>query len=324
MTRAFAFVVHPLAPWQRRLLGIRHRDRRLLRGGATEHPRRIATLEIDTIAGPVTGHIIGTSLLPEELLADQTRARDQQEQAVGLARDLGASVVGLGSALAVVAGRGEHAEARWSIPVTTGHAATAWACAELALQASGDEPIGILGMRSTVGDAIAGLLAERRQVLVAARGKADERRAQRLGVHAVSQQELLDRCRVVVGASTTGPCLSPTELSAGTVLIDLANPPSLEAGALATGVVVLAGETLAWPGAVRGGFWGALWRTFAGYEGGLAYACLVEPLAAAATGEGPWSQGRRLDLEGVRRCGAVLTELGFAPRLHRRRQRPKP
>ncbi|MFK7930640.1 MAG: hypothetical protein AB8H79_20810 [Myxococcota bacterium] len=286
--------------------------------------RRLATLRFHTRRGWVTGHIISVPDLPEQLVGDQARAEGLQLRAVQLAADLGASVVGLGSALAVVAGRGEAASERVGIPVTTGHAATAWACADLARQASGDEAVGVLGFRSTVGDAVAALLAEDRVIKVAARGAADHRRAKTLGVSACPEQELLSTCSVLVGAATSGPSVDPAALAPGTVLVDLSNPPSLKPGPTAAGVVVLAGETVSWPGAVRSGGWGTLWRAFAGYEGGLAYACLAEPLAAAAMGCEPWSAGRRLDAARVRACGATLTELGFRPTLHRRRSAPKP
>jgi len=315
----FAFAIHPLAPWQRRLLGVRHRDADLLRGQPSDRVRRVATLRIDTRLGPVHGHILGVPDLPQDLIADQQRALDLQLRAAELARELGASALGLGSALAVVAGRGELAAEQASLPVTTGHAATAWACAQLTRQASGHEPVGVLGVRGTVGDAVAGDLARDREVWVEARGRADARRAERLGVHAASRQEVLQRCRVIVGASTTGPSLQPDELAPGTTLLDLANPPTLHPGPIPSGVVVLAGETLAWPGAVHGGVWGRLWRLLAAYEGGLAYACLAEPLAMATLDLAP-STGRRLDPEQVVACGKALTRLGFSPRLHRRRR----
>lgn len=319
MRPAFAFAVHPLAGWQRRLLGVRHRDPALLTGRPSDRVRRVATLRIDTREGPVDGHIIGVPDLPGTLVSDQHRAVRLQRAAAERAHALGAHALGLGSALAVVGGRGQALSEDAPLPVTTGHAATAWACAELALQTSGDEPVGVLGFRSTVGDAVAMRLAAARPVLVEARGAADTRRAERLGVTPASREALLDRCRVVIGASTTGPSLDPEALSPGTVLLDLANPPSLRPGPWPPGVVVLAGETLSWPGAVHGGVWGRLWRTFAAYEDGLAYACLAEPLAMAALGTGPFSLGRRLDPDAVEACGLALLRLGFRPRLVRRR-----
>lgn len=324
MIPTFAFAVHPLAPWQRRLLGVRHRDRRLLLNRPSERVTRIATLTIHTEVGPVRGHILGVPDLPDELVADQQRALRLQAEAARLARDLGATALGLGSALAVVGGRGRAVTEHALIPVTTGHAATAWACAQLTLQVSGDQPVGVLGFRGTVGDAVAGLLAGAREVLVEARGPADARRAGELGVSAVPRRELLERCRVIAGASTTGPLLVPGDLAPGTTLLDVANPPTLSAGPWPPGVVVLAGETLTWPGKVVTGGWGRLWRAVAGYEGGLAYACLAEPLAMAALDLHSPSAARRLEPDTVRACGQALTRLGFAPALHRRRVARQP
>lgn len=309
-----AFAVHPLVPWQRRLLGVRHRDLDLLWGRPSDRVRRIGSLRLSTAKGPARIDIIGVPDLPRALVADQRRAVDLQRQALEVAVASGAQALGWGSALAVVGGRGEVAAAAAPIPVTTGHAATAWACSELVRQVSGGEPVGVLGFRSTVGDAVAALLAEDHEVRVAARGAADSRRARALGVHAQPRTRVLQGCRVVVGASTTGPSLDPSALYPGTVLLDLANPPTLRPGPWPVGVVVLAGETLAWPGKVHGGVWGRLWRRFAGYEGGLAYACLAEPLVLDRTHVG----GRRLQVDTVRKVGQALTELGFTPTLHRR------
>ena len=68
MKASFAFLIHPLAPWQRRLLGLRWRERALLTGGRSDAVRRVATLSVDTRMGGVTGHIIGVPDLPEELI----------------------------------------------------------------------------------------------------------------------------------------------------------------------------------------------------------------------------------------------------------------
>lgn len=320
----FAFAIHPLVASQRRLLGIRHRDRALLRNRHSEQVRTIGRIRVSTDLGPSEGWILGVPSLPAELLEDQAAALARQQDAAALAHALGARALGLGSVLAIAGGRGSILADTAPLPVTTGQAATAWACSALVEQVAGPgERVGILGARSTVGDAIARLLVEGRPVSAEARGKADHARFGALGVHGCDRDDLLDTCSIVVGASTTGPSLPAGALRPGTVLLDLANPRTLEPGPLPPGVVVMAGETLAWPrGGVGGGAWGRLWRLFAGYEGGLAYACLTEPLAMAVTASGTFSRGRRLDLEAVRACGATLTELGFRPRLHRRRSPP--
>lgn len=314
----FAFAIHPLAPWQRRLLGVRHRDPRLLGGRHTDRVRAFGRLRVETSLGHVEGVLIDVPDLPDALVADQIRALALQRQAATVAAAAGASVIGLGSALAVVAGRGRALDGETDLAVTTGQAATAWTCAALTRQVLGDEPVGILGATGTVGAAVARALTGASRVLAVARGRTASH-LEAHGVEVTDEATLLRTCRVVVGARTTGPTLSPGALHPGTVLIDLANPPSLHPGPLPPGVVVLAGETLAWPGRIGGDGWGRIWRRLAGYEGGSAYACLVEPLAVAALGEGPWSTGRSLDPDAVDAAGAALTRLGFRPRLHARR-----
>lgn len=262
--------------------------------------------------------ILGVPALPESLIEDQHAAVRMQREAISIAHALGAHALGFGSALAVVGGRATVAAAQAPLPITTGHAATAWAAVELVRQVGLGIHVGVLGARSTVGDAIASLLAEETSVRVEARGAADHKRAAQVGTEAVTREALLATCDVIVGASTTGPILAPSDLRPGTVFLDLANPPSLRPGPLPTGVVVLAGETLAWPGRVRTGGWGHLWRAFAGYEGGMAYACLAEPIVLAAGLVDPPRGGRRLARAEVRAVGESLKKLGFQPRLHRR------
>ncbi len=264
-------------------------------------------------------HVVAIPDLPEALVASQQRALDLQIAAARIAERSGARVIGLGSALAVVAGRGSALAEHTDLPVTTGQAATAWTCAALTRLVTGDGPVGILGFPGTVGEAVAAALACTHRVHVDATTPAAARRAEALGARAGTAEEVLAESAVLVAARPTGPSLDPRDLRAGVTVIDLANPPTLAPGPRPPGVVELAGETLAWPGAVRGGSWGGLWRFFAGYERGSAYACLAEPIAAAALGTAGWSAGRRLAPEAVSACGEALSALGFTPELLVRR-----
>lgn len=320
---ACAFIVHPLSPGQRRLFGARLADPAILRGRAGNRVAEIARLRVPTRSAAVTVHVVMVPDLPADLVRDQRRALRLLIEASRIAEQLGARAIGLGSALAVVAGRGAALQEHTSLPVTTGHAATAWCCAALTRAASGDEPIGVLGFQGTVGDAVSQLLRPKR-VLVDAAGAASERRARRLGLEPMAREDLLRIARVVVGASTTGPILEPGDLHPGTVLVDLANPPSIAPGPPSPGVTALTGETLRWPHRIDGRFWGRIWRRVAAYEGRSAYACLAEPIAMAATGSHGWSHGRRLDLDAVRDCGRTLTDLGFEPLMHHRRPGARP
>jgi predicted amino acid dehydrogenase len=181
-------------------------------------------------------------------------------------------------------------------------------------------PVGILGFRSTVGDAVAQLLGSTCPTYVEASGAADERRAREIGVLPASQAEILARCRTVVGAVTTGPALAPSALRPGTTLVDLALPALLQPGPLPPGVRVVAGETVSWPGTAHLGGWGRLWRFFAGYERGSVYACVAEPVAAAATNSAPWSAGRKLSRQQLLDVGSALLATGFTPIVRARRR----
>ena len=262
--------------------------------------------------------------LAAELVADQRRALAMQERAATIAQEEGAQAIGLGNALAVVAGRGAELAQRTSLTVTTGQASTAWACVEIAKLAmrrhsTEADPIGVLGFKGTVGDAVAACLAnEGYKVVVAGSGKPVKRRAEELGCVHASLEEMLNVSTTLIGASTTGPTLRPEQLNHTRVLIDLALPPTLHRGRRPKGLRVYAGEPLLLPGPIQPGFWGRIWLLMAGYGRNCIYACLAEPLAISLTHSTPWSQGRRLSQQGVQSAGKTLTQLGFEPVLRRR------
>ncbi len=314
---SFAFLVHPLIPLQQRFLGVRrgHLPLAIGRSAGIEAVGHIGEIQLlnDTI-----GHIIALPGLPEDLASDQQRTLAHLISAARMAETAGAKVIGLGSALAVVAGRGEALAEHIALPVTTGHASTAWTCAQItqsAYQKSSEPrgPIGILGFRGTVGDAVAQMLSREAPVWADARGPADVRRAEQLGVRPVELSELLRTCRWIVGASTTGPLLSASQLRPGTHLIDLALPPTVRDAA--PHIRVSAGEALFAPGLRSRSPWTALWLRFANYGKDCVFACLAEPAAMSLLGENDWSRGRRLTRSQVERAGHALTELGFSPRV---------
>ena len=283
---------------------------------------QIADVYIETAEGPAQGLIIGVPDTADALVADQRRALALQVRAAEIAQDAGAKYIGLGNALAVVAGRGEALSGVCPLPVTTGHAATAWACAKIAtevLQQRKQRRVGLVGFGGTVGQAVAAVL--RRQdieVHVDASGKKVTRQAQSLGCIPCELEELARKSDILIGASTTGPMLDPGWLRDGATLVDLALPPTLRPGRRPPGLTVVGGETLEVPGALRGGFWGTLWLTFANYGHGAIYACLAEPVAMAMRSRRGWSQGRRLTPEAVAEVGENLEVLGFRAVIRKR------
>lgn len=325
----FAFLVHPLIGAQLRIAAARTRRWSLLAGRVDgsdpEDIRPICTLTLELPDRVVEGVVVSIPLLPARILEDQALVLSHMRHAVIQAGG-GLDAVGLGSLLAVVAGRGTALQEHLWQPVTTGAAATAWCASENARTAAGAVgawprwPIAVLGYSGTVGALVACRLRDlgAERVCVDATGP-HARRARSEGlVVAEDPARAVQGCRVVVGASTTGGILRPEALSPGTVLVDVALPPTL-AGPPGPGVVVLAGEAVALPRGYRRGGWGSLYHLFAGYGPAHLFACVVEPLLAAAEGRrSPFSQGRKVEMAALEEVANLATRYGFRPVLARR------
>ena len=64
------------------------------------------------------------------ILNDPARAMGKIEEAVNMAADWGARIVGLGSMTGIVGGQGQYISERVPIPVTTGNSLTVYAAVE--------------------------------------------------------------------------------------------------------------------------------------------------------------------------------------------------
>ncbi len=320
----FVFLVHPFTGAVRRAAALRTARPRLglgLRPQPTiDDARPICRLVLETPDRLVEGVVVTVPMLPEQLLDDQEAALAMMRAAV--ARAGGAvDVVGLGSLLAVVAGRGSALQQHLWQPVTTGAAATAWAAAENAKAAAkglGVWPHGsmaVLGHRGTVGTAVVELLQAdgATRLHVAARdGQARRARAQGL-VPFDDEAAAAAGCLVVVGASTTGGILHPRALTRGAVLVDVAIPRTLS-GPARRGTRVLAGEAVLPPRTYRQGRWGSVYHLLAGYGPAHLFACLVEPMIMAAEGRTqPFAQGRRVSSQALRDIRRLAPAWGFEP-----------
>jgi len=317
-TPRFAFLVHPLSPFHRRLLGLRRMDPRMAMGrsdgtGAGD-VGRIAEVGIPGVA---MGDIVSISLDPEQMLSDQMLALTRMWRAVNLVPE--ARVVGLGSLCAVVAGRGEELASRVSVPVTTGGAATAWALhrntrSVLEILERPRGPVAVVGSNSPVGRAVSAMLAEDGVAV-----RVDNRRGGHgLPVTVADGPDQAARgCPVVVGAGPTGGTLSPQALAPRAVVVDVALP-GIVSGPLPPGVRLLAGEAVLPPPTWRRHVWGRLFHVFAGYGPRQVFACLVEPLVAVAIGrDRPYALGRKVEVADVRELAREAEALGFHPRLAR-------
>jgi len=321
--------VHPLGDAARRVAALRcarpglafgRRD-----GRDGQDSLRLCRLLLRHEGRAVEGVVVSVPALPHQLLEDQDLALRLMRHALAHA-DGGVRTVGLGSLLAVVAGRGVELQRHLWQPVTTGAAATAWAAAEnsrAAARALGiwpRGPIALLGYGGTVGRAVAEQLQEWgiEDLRVVARGPVARRAARAdMQVHARAEGAVAS-CPLVVGAATTGGILDPAALRHGAVLLDVAIPPTLSSRPPAH-VRVLAGEALQPPGGYRRGLWGRLYHLMAGYGPQHLFACLAEPLLMALFDRRePFAQGRFVKPEALRDIRRLGTEAGFRPVLARR------
>jgi predicted amino acid dehydrogenase len=257
--------------------------------------------------------------LPEDLLADQEGALEAMRRGVYTAGPVDA--IGLGSLLAVIAGRGVALQEHFEVPVTNGAAATTWAALENTLRVHRERGgrVAVLGFAGAVGQALAAALVDRGlEVVAGGRGKPLERRARQLGLELLPDAEAVAGCSIVVGAATTGGTLEPSALSPGTVLLDVALPPTLRPGPRPPGVRVLAAEAVEIPKGWRRGFWGHVYHVISGYGPRQVYACLLEPVVLARLGRSqPFAQGRRLEPQQLADFSQAAASMGLRPRLSR-------
>lgn len=322
----FAFMVHPLVRWQRRILGVRLWHLPLLLGRTlrgVDAVGCIGRLSIPTGSGPVDGFIIAIPDTATELATNQQRASALRIRAAEIAETRGVRAIGLGNALAVVAGRGAELNKTVSAPVTTGHACTAWTCSSItqdAMKKHGltQSPVGIIGFKGTVGDAVALMLRDAGvDVWVTATGRAATR-ATEIGCRVVTEEQMYTQCPVLVGASTTGQELDGARLFATKVLVDLALPPTLKRGTRPRGLYVYAGEPLKVPGRIRSDLFGWIWLKLANYGRGCIYACLAESVIGAIFGTAYCHTKRRLTRTDIDAAGTAIQSLGWTPVLRRR------
>ncbi len=163
MKPGFAFLVHPLLHWHRRVMGVRrgHIGLALDHSAGIEAVGVAGSLTMPSNQGPVTGLIVAVPDTAAGLTSDQSRALAHQIRAAEIAIEHGVGAIGLANALGVVAGRGRFLAEQAPVPVTAGHAATAWAAIEITTMVAARQPgpIGVLGFKGTVGEAVAAALA---------------------------------------------------------------------------------------------------------------------------------------------------------------------
>jgi len=322
----FGFIVHPLT----RLHLAVYRAWRLGRGAGVL--KRYTPLRTRPGAH-LAGLVYGVPLLPLELVEDQERAVAAIRRGVEDLAEAGAAAVGLGALCAVVGARGRAVADGAPVPVTTGHEITAWAAARTLervgalVGAAADEPAVVLGAPAAVAVAVARLLAEAgRPVLLAARGSRGPLArvvARTDGLEAIPDDGAPGRARLVVSASSGGGVLTESELSAGTVLVDVARPRDLAGPRRRQDVLVVDGEMVSLPGGTAVDPITRAYNHVVGQAVDEVFACFAAPmLAAAGAVERALSPGRFLAPDDVRAWGEAAERHGFF--VHRLYDRGRP
>ena len=331
----FGFLVHPLTPLQRRLLGVRAADVGLIAGrSAVWHgPVEIAHLRTTTApAGHVEGWLMALPSLPEALIEQQEDAVRDLAVAVRACADRGAQVVGLGALTALIGAHGRALEQIAAVPVTSGTALTSWAAVETlrlaqmqGLRAS-RTPVALLGLPGPAAMGITRLLVAQGhavEVVVPAPPRALERQLDALNALGPGSVGVtpcpyaaLQSGRLLVAASTTGGRLSYARLPRGAIVVDVAEPVDVLYDApQRDDVLVLDGELVDLPGRLTGSQpWTWVYERVTGQRGAL-FACFVEPMVVAASNDATLAGvGRDVPLERIVALGNAARSLGFGVR----------
>lgn len=253
-----------------------------------------------------------------EILDDPVRAMAYMEQAVQMATEWGAGVIGLGSMTSVVGGQGTYLAERTSVPVTTGNSLTVFAAIENLLQACREaeidlskQTVAIVGIPGSIAAAAARILVSEvgELLLVARRSSA---RATKLSDE-LGTELLLDiptaltRARLVVSATSTGSCIHQADLKRGAIVVDVGVPADVYGSSPERDdVLIISGGLSQVPDCMPRD------SMFLGFHHGMVPSCLGETINLALENRSEYfSLGRDLKPEAIREIGAIALSHGF-------------
>ena len=284
------------------------------------------------------GELIVLPHLPAELLAlSGDDALGLVQEAVDLAAERGATVVGLGGFSSIVAGGGLSVRAPAGLRVTSGNSLTTWAalraleraCADSGTRL-GDSTVAIVGATGAIGHALSLLFAERVAKLIlignpnataASLGRLDavardcERHAVALGRSTPAIEvttridDALPRAGVVLAAtSAVAPFIASRHLRQNAIVCDISRPFNLTPGLQAERPDVRVVGT----GLVRAPVGSSLGLLGERDRPDVLVACAAETTVLALTGfAGPHLCGS-LDVATIAALGRLSEELGFS------------
>lgn len=328
MTR-FAFVVHPLGPDDvaRKYAFTRYLPDRLVEAAmALTGPKRVSEITgIRSATGAeTTGWFVGCPLTSRQLAAwPPERTVPRVVNAVRVAAEMGAEIVGLGAFTAVVGDGGLRVAEQVDVGVTTGNSYTVATAVQGTLKAArlmeiepAHATAAVMGATGSIGRVCAHLLAERvqRVVLIGRRAEALERIAAELAdapaevtVSRDAGRVLPEAEMVVTVTSALDAVIEPEMLRTGAVVCDVARPRDVSVAVQKQrdDVLVIEGGAVAVPGDVQFNF------DF-GFPPRTAYACMAETIILALDGRtDDYSLGKRLTVERVREIAGLAEMHGF-------------
>jgi acyl-phosphate glycerol 3-phosphate acyltransferase len=305
---ACAFMIHPMTPddwWQtRRFSSLAP----VYRAGLLPQPimerlmREFKPMKLDEIRGIETAdgrrarvYLLAAPLLPRQIKENPELAVRRAIQGALMARDLGASVFGLGAYWSVVGNKGEDVQAKVDIPVTNGGAYTAGTVKAAVpamlrrLEREGRRAdhlcAGVVGANGVVGFRVChGLLGQvGRLVMIGRDVERLERSAARLRhragtteiVTTTSMDALLECDLVFTATSEPDPVIFPAHVRPGALIYDLGRPADVDESVRSLpGVEVVPGGTVRPPGVTTG-------RLDIHFGRGSIPACLAETIIIA-------------------------------------------
>ncbi len=304
-----AFMIHPISDvdwWQpRRFAWMQwlYKHRLLPRPIVKQVTRLIRPMKVDTIRGiqltdgrQVTVHLIGVPWLPEVIKANPAGAVERAAQAACVARDLGASILGLGAFWSVIGNKGE--DVQKAVPefhITNGGAYTAGTVKKAVpmildrLRERGVEPsqakAAVIGANGVVGLGVCRQFANLMGTLVMIGTDKERleksanmlRRRSTAEILTSTDYTLCADCDVIFTAtSDPNPVLFPQHVKPGAVIYDLGRPADVDDSVLAMReVCVIPGGVVRPPGKMQS-------RVDVHFGVGQIPACMAETILIAA------------------------------------------
>jgi putrescine aminotransferase len=252
------------------------------------------------------------------ILEDPDRALNYMLDAVNMAADWGARIVGLGSMTGIVGGQGTYLAERSPVPVTTGNSLTVFAAVENLIAACraveldlSEETVAIVGIPGSIATAAAKLLRGRcRSLLLVARRPSNRAATIASELDAELFTDIptaLARSRVVLSATSSGGCIEQRWLRPGSLVSDVGVPTDVLGNRstrpdclILSGGLCCAPETMSLDSAY-------LWL-----QQGAMPSCLGETIVLALEERAEcFSLGRKLSGDDVARIGALALAHGF-------------